>query len=154
MSDDMKISPAGLELIKRHEELRLNAYRCPAGVWTIGYGHTSGVKQGMRIAKVQADRFLREDLAEAEKAVNTLISVPLKQEQFDALVSFVFNLGAGALSRSTLRRVLNSGDYYAAAEQFERWVYGSVGGRKVKLPGLVARRGEERELFETVNWYI
>lgn len=154
MSKDMRTSEKGLDVIKRHEGLRLKAYRCPAGVWTIGYGHTKGVKQGMRIAKVQADRFLREDLAEAEKAVNTLVSVPLKQEQFDALVSFVFNLGAGALLRSTLRKVLNKGDYRAAAEQFERWVYGSVGGRKVKLPGLVARRVEERELFEMVSRYI
>lgn len=144
MNDDMKkISPDGLELIKRHEGLRLKAYRCPAGVWTIGHGHTKGVKRGMQIAEVHADQFLREDVIIAERAVNQLVSVPLSQGQFDALVSFVFNLGANAFSRSTLLKKLNEGDCYLAAEEFERWVYAS--GRK--LAGLVARREDEKELF-------
>ena len=144
----MCLSEDGLELIRRHEGLRLKAYRCPAGVWTIGYGHTKGVKRGMVIARVHADRFLREDVQDAEEAVNRLVEVPMTQGQFDALVSFVFNLGIGAFSRSTLRKVLNKGDYCAAAEQFGRWVYALQGGQRVKLPGLVARREDERALFE------
>ena len=143
----MRLSEDGLELIKRHEGLRLKAYRCPAGMWTIGYGHTKGVKRGMVIANVHAERFLEEDVQDAEEAVNRLVEVPMTQGQFDALVSFVFNLGIGAFSRSTLRKRLNDGDFCAAAEQFGRWVYGSQGKQKVKLPGLVARREDERALF-------
>ena len=144
----MRISPDGLELIKRHEGLRLKAYRCPAGVWTIGYGHTKGVVRGMVIAKVHADRFLHEDIVDAEAAVNRLVEVPMTQGQYDALVSFVFNLGVSSFARSTLRQVLNNGDYCAAAEQFDRWVYARQGRQRVKLSGLVARREDERALFE------
>lgn len=149
MIEDMQISEKGLELIKEHEGLRLKAYRCPAGVWTIGYGHTKGVKRGMVITKLHADRFLMEDVEEVEGAVNRMVAVPLTQGQFDALVSFAFNLGAGKLSRSTLLKQLNKGNYSLAAGQFERWVYASQRGMKVKLHGLVVRREEEKELFES-----
>lgn len=147
----MKISPDGLELIKRHEGLRLKAYRCPAGVWTIGYGHTRGVKRGMVIAKVHAERFLQEDVVEVEGGVNFLVKVPVAQKQFDALASFAFNTGLDidkdkipeGLGDSTLLRKLNAGDYLGAADEFPKWVY----SKRVKQPGLVARRAEEREMF-------
>lgn len=144
----MHLSPAGLELIKAHEGLRLNAYLDPVGVWTIGYGHTGEYAQsGMKISKSKADALLREDVHEAEAAVESLTTVKLSQSEFDALVSFVFNVGAGAYAKSTLRRLLNAGAKDAAAEQFGRWVYGTKDGTKVRLPGLVRRRAEEAALF-------
>lgn len=151
MNDGLKMSERGLALVRKHEGLRLTAYRCPAGVLTIGYGHTHGVKEGMRIDLAEAERFLREDIATGEDAVKRLIDVPLTQGQFDALVDFVLNLGSNALQRSTLRRILNNGDYWAAAQEFGKWVYArdvERKGRKVALPGLIARRDDERVLFE------
>lgn len=133
----------GLELIKQFEGLRLEAYLCPAGVWTIGYGHTAGVSAGDIITSEQADSYLRQDLAGAEKAVNHAVSVAINQNQFDALVSFTFNLGAGNFQKSTLLKKMNSGDYQGAADQFLVWV--KAGGKK--LSGLVARRQAERALF-------
>ena len=143
----MRLSDNGLELIKRHEGLRLKAYRCPAGAWTIGYGHTKGVKRGMVIAKVHADRFLAEDVEEVEDAVNRMIAVPLTQGQFDALASFVFNFGERKFGSSTLLRKLNGGDYEGAAKEFERWINVRKHGQWVKERGLVIRREVERELF-------
>lgn len=144
----MQLSDDGFELIKKHEGLKLSAYRCPAGIWTVGYGHTRGVRAGMRISIEDAESFLREDVADAERSVNELVRVPLSQGQFDALVSFVFNLGARRLARSTLLRLLNAGDFDGAARQFDLWVFGRVNGRKRRLPGLIARREDERTLFE------
>jgi lysozyme len=140
-----RVSTAGLEIIKFYEALRLKAYRCPAGIPTIGWGHTRGVKMGDTCTLIQAEDWLREDCAEAENAVNSLVKVPLTHNQFDALVSFVFNIGAGAFSRSTLLRLLNSGDYSGASKQFERW--NKSGG--VVLNGLTARRKREKTLFLT-----
>ena len=140
----MQISKAGLDLIKQFEGLYLKAYRCPAGVPTIGYGHTAGVAMGQTITQQQADDYLRRDVRQFERAVARLVSVPLTQGQFDALVSFAFNLGEGALAQSTLLRLLNAGDYAGAAAQFDRW--NKAGGRV--LPGLVRRRAAERALFE------
>lgn len=140
----MQISKAGLDLIKQFEGLYLNAYRCPAGVPTIGYGHTAGVAMGQTITQQQADDYLRRDVRQLERAVARLVTVPLTQGQFDALVSFAFNLGEGALAQSTLLRLLNAGDYAGAAAQFDRW--NKAGGRV--LPGLVRRRAAERALFE------
>ena len=150
MSAEMKMSEMGLAMVREHVGLRLSAYRCPAGVWTIGYGHTSGVSEGMRIDLGQAERFLLDDIGVAEDAVKRLIVVPLKQGQFDALVDFVVNLGSKALRGSTLRRLLNEKNYDAAAQEFGKWVYARDGrkGRKVALPGLIARREDERVLFE------
>ncbi|ROZ86902.1 lysozyme [Pseudomonas neustonica] len=139
----MQISPKGLELIKSHESLQLDAYLCPAKVWTIGYGHTGDVVRGQRITEAGADKLLLNDLQRFEKAVNAVL-VPLDQDQYDALVSFAFNVGVGAFNSSTLLRLLNHGDYAGAAGQFKRW---NKGGGKV-LPGLVRRREEERALFE------
>ena len=141
----MQISKAGLDLIKQFEGLYLKAYRCPAGVPTIGYGHTAGVAMGQTITQQQADDYLRRDVRQFERAVARLATVPLTQGQFDALVSFAFNLGEGALAQSTLLRLLNAGDYAGAAAQFDRW--NKAGGRV--LPGLVRRRAAERALFES-----
>lgn len=140
----MHISETGLALIRQFEGLRLSAYRCPAGIPTIGYGTTAGVKMGDTITKERAEELLREDVKRFEAQVLRLVKVPLTQGQFDALVSFVYNLGAGNLSNSTLLRLLNAGDYKGAAAQFDRWVYAS--GKK--LSGLVKRRAAERALFE------
>ena len=139
----MKLSNRGKSLIKKYESLRLTAYKCPAGVWTIGYGHTAGVVMGQKISEKQADEFFDKDIKQFEDAVNSLVKVPLKQGQFDALVSFVYNVGKTAFANSTLLRMLNSGNYSGAGEQFNRWVF--AGGKK--LQGLVKRRGEEKELF-------
>jgi lysozyme len=138
-----KVSQAGVDLIKRWEGLRTNAYKCPAGVWTIGYGHTRTAKPGMMISHGEAENLLREDLKGFELAVSRAVTVPLNQNQFDALVSFAFNVGIGAFVKSSLLRILNTGDYEDAARQFSRWVRG--GGQK--LPGLVSRRKAEYELF-------
>lgn len=133
-----------IDIIKKHEGLRLEAYLpTPNDVWTIGYGHTHTTKQGMKITAGQAESLLRKDIAWVEKAVNTLVVVPLTQNQFDALSSFVFNVGEGAFSSSTLLRLLNSGDYEGAANQFLRW--NKQKGRV--LNGLTKRREEERKLF-------
>lgn len=141
----MDISDKGLEIIKRHEGLRLKAYKCPGDVWTIGYGSTKGVTAGMVISKAEAEKRLLDDLQDAENGVDALVDVPLNQNQFDALVSFTFNVGRGALQRSTLLRHLNAGRYNAAAKEFDRW--NKSAGRV--LPGLVKRRSEEKALFLT-----
>lgn len=133
-----------VNIIKKHEGLRLEAYLpTPNDVWTIGYGHTHTTKQGMKITEAQAEKLLYKDLAWAEDAVNDLVNVPLTQNQFDALVSFVFNVGAGAFAKSTLLRFLNTGDYTNAAAQFMRW--NKQKGRV--LNGLTKRRDDERRLF-------
>ena len=139
----MKINAAGIDLIKRSEGLKLRAYTCSGGVLTVGYGSTKDVKSGMVITQEEADARLREDLEEAEKAVDRVVDVPLNENEFSALVSFVFNIGIGAFSHSTLLRLLNSNQREAAARQFRRWVRG---GGKV-LPGLVTRRAAEAALF-------
>ena len=139
----MNTSDEGIKAIEQFEGLRLDAYQDSVGVWTIGVGHTKGVHGGLTITQEDAENLLREDLKDAENAVNFQVKVPLAQGQFDALVSFVFNLGAGALASSTLLRLLNSGDYDGAREQFKRW--DKAGG--VELPGLLARRNAEAEMF-------
>ena len=140
----MKISNKGKDLIKKYEGCRLEAYKCPAGIWTIGYGHTDGnVTSGTIISQEQADKLFNQDIKKFEKGVGQMVKVIINQNQFDALVSFAFNLGLGALQNSTLLKKLNTKDYQGAANEFDRWVYG--GGKK--LEGLVRRRKEEKELF-------
>ena len=139
----MRTSRKGIEFIKAHEGLRLDAYLCPAGVPTIGYGHTYNVKMGDRITEGQAERLLIGDLIVAETEVNRY-GFDLTQNQFDALVSFVFNIGAGNFRSSTLlKRLKANPNDPDIANQFKRWVYG---GGKV-LPGLVRRRNEESKLY-------
>lgn len=142
-SPELTTGANGLNLIKSFEGCHLNAYLCPANVPTIGYGHTKNVRLGMKITPEQAEKFLRDDLKTFEKIVKDNVKMPLNQNQFDALVSFVFNVGGGNFKTSTLLKVLNKGDYGAAAGEFSKWVYG--GGKK--LPGLVRRRQAEAELF-------
>nr|WP_199065153.1 lysozyme [Chromobacterium sp. ASV5] len=140
----MKTSQNGIALIQKFEGLRLIAYQDVVGVWTIGYGHTGpDVRAGMIITQTQADQLLQQDLTKFEAGVSRLVNVSLQQNQFDALVSFSYNLGLGNLQSSTLLKLLNAGDYVGAAEQFLRW--NMAGGRD--LPGLTARRATERALF-------
>ena len=139
----MNTSQNGIDLIKHFEGCELYAYKCPAGVWTIGYGHTKDVEPGMQITEDDAHNMLVEELNEYETYVNTLVSVPLNQNQFDALVSWVYNLGGGNLKASTLLKVLNSGDYEGVPAQIMRW---NKAGGKV-LEGLTRRRQAEADLF-------
>ncbi|MBK3797549.1 muraminidase [Pseudomonas sp. Choline-3u-10] len=140
----MQTSQRGIDLIKSFEGLSLTAYKDVVGVVTIGYGTTSGVKMGDKITKERAEELLRDDVKRFEGYVEQLVKVPLMQGQHDALVSFTYNLGPGALEKSTLLDQLNRGDYHSAAEQFGRWV--KAGGKT--LAGLVRRRAAERALFE------
>ena len=139
----MNISKKGIELIKRFEGCRLKAYKCPAGVWTIGYGHTNNVRRDDVITQEEAEELLKRDLKVHEDNVKRLVKVALTQGQFDALVSFEYNVGYGNLANSTLLKLLNAGNYDGASKQFKRWVYA---GDKV-LEGLVKRRIAETELF-------
>jgi lysozyme len=140
---DMKPSGACRALVRQFEGCKLQAYLCPAGVATIGVGHTRNVKLGDRCSQEQADLWLTQDLEDAGASVASLVKVPLTQGQFDALTSFVFNLGIRRLAESTLLILLNKGDYHGAAAQFARWVRsdGQV------LDGLVRRRAAEAKLF-------
>ena len=139
----LSISTAGIALIQAHEGLRLDAYRDPVGIWTIGYGSTTGVRRGMRLTRDQAVLRLYHDVDEAEASVNSRVPVSLPRPQVDPLVSLVFNIGGGAFRKSTLLQKLNAGDYAGAAHEFNRWV--KAKGRV--LPGLVTRRAAERALF-------
>lgn len=138
----MKLSPRGKALIMEFEGLRLEAYRCPGNVWTIGYGHTEGVKPGHRISEHQASVLLDYDVEQSEDAVNELVP-GTNQHEFDALVSFTFNVGRSHLANSTLRKRFLKGDKQAAALEFQRWVLADG----VTLPGLVKRREAEKALF-------
>ncbi len=138
-----RIGPQGLALIKRFEGLRLNAYKCPADVPTIGYGSTGPhVKMGMCITEAEAERLLLEDLDRFERGV-VKAGGTMTPGQFSALVSFAFNLGLGALQGSTLLKKHLAGDYDGAAKEFARW--NKAGGRV--LPGLVTRRAAEANLY-------
>jgi|TARA_B110000259_G_C14014287_1_gene400742 lysozyme len=139
----MKTSKDGLQLIKDFEGLELNAYKCAAGVWTIGYGHIKGVQEGMSISEARANEMLNEELTEYENYINKGVTVPLSQCQFDAMVSWVYNLGNGNLTSSTLLKVLNSGDYAGVPAQMLRW---NKAGGKV-LAGLTRRRQAEADMF-------
>ena len=144
----MRISDKGISLIKQFEGLRLTAYQDSVGVWTIGYGWTQPVdgkliRAGMTIKEETAERLLRTGLVGYESDVSKLVKVKLTQGQFDALVSFAYNLGARALSTSTLLQKLNAGDNASAADEFPRW--NKAGGKA--LPGLTRRREAERALF-------
>ena len=141
----MKTGSKGIDLIKHFEGCELEAYKCPAGVWTIGYGHIKGVKEGMTITEHQAEEMLKSELHEYEGYINNLVTVELNQNQFDAMVSWVYNLGGGNLKASTLLKVLNAGDYAGVPAQMMRW---NKAGGKV-LEGLTRRRQAEADLFGT-----
>jgi len=144
----LRLSPQGIAFIKRHEGLKLQLYHDVAGFPTIGYGHliappelATHYRDG--IAQHQAEVLLRRDIQQVESAMQRLIHSPLNDPQFAAIASFTFNLGSGALQRSTLRRRLNRGEYHAIPAELLRWVY--AGGRKHR--GLLRRRHEEGALF-------
>jgi lysozyme len=139
-----RINAAGLELIKSFEDCVLTTYKCSAAKCTIGYGHTGDdVRMGMTITQERAEELLRQDLATAERAVAELVKVPITANQHAVLVSFVFNVGAGALRSSTLLRMLNNRLYTDAGNQLTRWIY--AGGQIVG--GLRRRRNAERDLW-------
>ena len=147
----MKVNDAGLTLIKDFEGFRSNWYLDPVGVWTIGYGHTDSAgspkystSKGLKLTEAEATAILARDLARYEADVTRLVKVPLNENQFGALVSFTYNLGAGNLASSTLLRKLNAGDYTGAAGEFPKWV--KAGGKT--LNGLVRRRAAEQALFK------
>lgn len=138
------VNDAGVRLVQEFEGCKLDAYRCPAGIPTIGYGATGpDIRMGMTWTQEQADERLADDLSKFSDGVDRLVRVPLTGNQFAALVSFAYNVGLGALAGSTLLRKLNAGDYQGAADQLPRW--NKAGGRV--LPGLVRRRAAERDLF-------
>jgi len=140
----------GKSIIKYCEGLRLTSYVCPAGKPTIGWGHTYGVKLGRTISEAEAEVLLDHDYQQAEDDVLELVTVPLTDNQLGALTSFVFNLGQGNFSKSTLLRKINMSDFAGAADEFDKWIYATVNGVKTKLNGLVVRRKLERSLFEDI----
>ena len=144
----MQTSPKAIEFIKMSEGFSAKAYVCPAGVWTIGYGTTQwmgrNVLPGDYMTEGEASKLLSERLKIFEYGINHLVKVPLTQGQFDALVSFSYNLGLGALEESTLLKLLNKGDYSGALNEFPRWVH-EAGGEV--LPGLVTRRKREQQIW-------
>ncbi len=149
-SKKMQISQEGIALIKKFEGCKLESYKCAAGVWTIGYGSTHGISEGMSISQERADMLLIEDLEKFEQAVNDLVKVSLNQNEFDALVSWTFNLGSTNLKNSTLLKVLNSThkDWSDVPKQIKRW---NKANGKV-LEGLVRRREAEALLFTGQDW--
>tara|TARA_Y100001951_G_C11261875_1_gene253002 strand:- start:782 stop:1237 length:456 start_codon:yes stop_codon:yes gene_type:complete len=149
----MEISQEGLSLIKKFEGCKLQSYKCAAGVWTIGYGSTNGIEEGMKISQERADMLLLEDVEIFEEAVNELVKVPLEQNQYDALVTWTFNLGPTNLKNSTLLKVLNNKEYENVPEQIKRWNKATVNGERQVLEGLVRRREAEALLFEGKEWH-
>lgn len=145
----MKMSNEGLELLKEHEGVRKEIYLDPIGLPTGGVGHLLKGEEvqkfpvGTPLSDEQVDEWLRQDIREAEEAVSELVTVELTQGQFDALVSFVFNVGSGNLKKSQLLRLINAGEYDLASNQFSRWVF--AGGQRFR--GLERRREDERNLF-------
>ena len=144
----MKTGSEGLELIKHFEGCELKAYWCPAGVLTIGYGHTADVEEGDEIEQGDADKLLEADLEEFEHYVLQLVDPELTQNQFDAIVAWTFNLGPGNLKESTLLKRLNERDFDDVPYQIRRWT--KAGGKE--LPGLVRRREAEALLFQGEDW--
>ena len=145
---NMQISQEGLALIKKFEGCELEAYKCPAGVWTIGYGHTKDVKEGDKINKDEANYLLQEEMIEFESYIDDMVEVELNQSQYDALCAWVYNLGPSNLGSSTLLKVLNEGKYEEVPQQIKRWnkANGEV------LTGLIRRREAEALLFQGKEW--
>lgn len=139
----MKISEAGIKLICKWEEFRPYAYVCPAGLWTIGYGHTGGVKPTDKIDLTQGEAYLRQDLEIVERCLNAL-KLELNQNQYDALCSLIFNIGTGNFLRSTMLKYLQAKQYDKASAEFLKWR--KANGKVLK--GLEARRKDEQELFD------
>ena len=144
----MQLSKTGIELLKHFEGCELKAYQDSVGVWTIGYGHTKGIYEGLEITQSEAEKMLVDELPEYEGYITDKIVPRLQQHEFDALVCWVYNLGPTNLKESTLLRILNEGNYDGVPEQIKRW--NKAGG--VILGGLVKRREAEANLFEGKEW--
>ena len=144
----MNISQEGISLIKKFEGCKLEAYKCAAGVWTIGYGHTKDVKEGNSITKEDAESMLVHELQEYCNDVDIAVKVDLKQNEFDSLVSWTYNLGPTNLNSSTMLRVLNEGKHDEVPAQMKRW---NKASGQVK-EGLVRRREAEALLFQEKDW--
>lgn len=142
------VSDRSRKLIRIFEGLKLEAYICPAGVPTIGYGHTGAdVYLGMKITEEQAEQFLTKDINKFASLIAPMIRVPLTSDQFGALVCFSYNLGAGSLKTSSLLRKINSNDLKGAGDEFLKWNKARINGSLVELKGLTRRRQAERTLF-------
>src|ERR1039458_4350438 len=139
----MEYSKTGEALTERFEDCKLQSYQDSVGVWTIGWGHTKDVKPNMYITQGLADLFLTEDTKSAVNCINQFVTLPINQEEFDALVDFVFNLGCTNFQRSTLLKLLNQGSFKVAALEFSKW--DRAGGKVVA--GLLRRRLAEQEEF-------
>ena len=139
----MNLGYNGTKILKFFEGCKLTAYQDSVGVWTIGYGHTKGVYDGMTITQDEAEQMLLTELEEYEGYIESMVTVPLTQNQFDALVVWIYNLGPTNFRNSTLLKELNAGNYNAAGQEITRW---NKAGGKV-LAGLVKRREAEAELF-------
>lgn len=141
------IPDQAVALIRTFEGFRSTAYKCPAGVWTIGYGTTrinrKAVKQGMTCTEAEAEQYMRSDLQPFAASIKTLVKVPLNENQFAALLSFVYNIGPAAFGSSTMLKKINAGDWLGARNEFFRWI--RAAGQT--LQGLVKRRAAEAELF-------
>ena len=146
---NMKTSLEGVSLIKKFEGCELEAYKCAAGVWTIGYGSTKNVQEGDVISQSHADHLLEVELEEYEGYINDLVTAPLNEDQFSALVAWVYNLGPNNLKSSTMLKVLNEGKYDEVPHQMQRWnkANGEI------LEGLVRRRKAESLLFQGLEWH-
>jgi lysozyme len=140
----MRYSPVGFYRTKSHEACKLTAYLDQGGIWTIGWGHTRGVMPGQTITMEEAENFLHQDMLIAENAVDKFVKVPLNQNEYDALVDFCFNVGIEHFLQSTLLKLVNEGNFLAAADEMLKWdhVKGKVSA------GLLRRRTEEKLLFE------
>jgi lysozyme len=144
----MKVSEEGKCLIKKFEGCELKAYRCPAGKLTIGYGHVKGVKEGDEWSQSHAEHMLDVELEEYEGYVNDMVTAPLSQSQFDALVAWIYNLGPSNFKKSTLLKVLNEEEYDQVPREIKRW--NKANGKVIN--GLVRRREAEARLFKSEEW--
>ena len=148
ISNKMKISEDGLELIKKFEGCETTAYQDSVGVWTIGFGHTKGVEEGQTCSIEDAESMLADEMDEYEGYINNMVKVDLQQHEFDALVAWVYNLGPTNLGESTMLKVLNGGQFDRVPDEMNRWT--RAGGEI--LEGLVRRRQAESLMFQDLDW--
>ena len=143
----MRTGDTGLNLIKGYEGLRMSAHYAPTEQWTVGYGHVSSARHGMSVTEGDAERLLKDDIQPIEQLISDTVRAPLNQNEHDALVSLIFNIGEENWRRSTVLRKLNAGDKLGAANAFELWSKAFVSNELVTLDGLVRRRAAEKSLF-------
>jgi len=144
----MYYSKNGYKLTEGFESCKLKAYQDQGGVWTIAWGHTRGVTKGLTCIQLQADAWLVEDIVFSEATVNDLVKVQINQNEFDALVDFVFNVGITSFETSSLLRLLNAGNFAEAAEQFDNWDHVKANGTEIVAAGLLRRREAETADFQ------